>query len=203
MPALLPRTAQPIMFLLLITGVLLFTDALSQKKKRKDPSPSPAKEIVLAENKFTRYRIVLPATPSASEQKAATVLQRYLLEISGAALPIMSADQDTSRYEILLGRNDRLDELALNIDFNSLGDDGFTIKTDSLRLIIAGNDKGTLHGVYSFLEEYLGCRMYSPKTRIIPKKGRIALCTINNTQVPVIGFRTAHYSVTWDAAYID
>ena len=39
-----------------------------------------------------------------------------------------------------------------------------------MRLIIAGgNEKGTLYGVYTFLEEYLGCRMYSPECKIDPE----------------------------------
>ncbi len=78
------------------------------------------------------------------------------------------------------------------------------IKTDSLRLIIAGgNEKGTLYGVYSFLEKYLGCRMYSPKVKIVPRQKQIILGKINDLQVPVISFRDTHYRTTWDAEYTD
>lgn len=193
-----------ILCILLIAGVFGSPDIFAQKKKRKRAAPQVENEIVLAENQLTRYRIVLPSAPSVNEQKAADVLQRYLLEISGAALPVLSADQDTSRYEILLGQNDRLDELGVKTDLNALGEDGFTIKTDSLRLIIAGgDDKGTLYGVYSFLEKYLGCRMYSPQVKIIPKRARIALGRIDDTQIPVIAFRDTHYRVTWHGEYTD
>lgn len=179
--------------------------AVSQKKRQKKIEAAiQTADIVLAENEFSRYRILLPSAPTENERKAADVLQRYLLEISGAALPVISADQHRSRYEIVLGQNDRLDDLALRINFNSLGEDGFAIKTDSLRLIIAGGaDKGTLYGVYTFLEKYLGCRMYSPTVRIIPRRTRIALGQIDEIQVPAIGFRDTHYRVTWDAEYTD
>lgn len=203
MPAPLLKIICPFVCLLLMAGVLVPTDTFAQKKKRKPSSPPTKNEIVLAENQLTRYRIVLPSAPSESERQAADVLQHYLLEISGAALPVISADQDTSRYEIVLGQNERLDQLAVNIDFDALGEDGFAIKTDSLRLIIAGNNKATLFGVYSLLEKYLGCRMYSPQVKIIPKRSRIALGPIDDREVPSIGFRTTHYRVTWDAEYID
>jgi len=190
--------------ILLITGIPGSTDTYAQRKKHKKPSSATDDQIVLAENQFTRYRIVLPSAPSLTEKKSADVLQRYLLQISGAAFPIISANQDTSHYEILLGENDRLDELGVKIDFNSLGEDGFAIQTDSLRLIIAGgNDKGTLYGVYTFLEKYLGCRMYSPQVKLIPTRTRIALQKINDIQSPVIKFRDTHYRVTWHDEYTD
>ena len=71
-----------------------------------------------------------------------------------------------------------------------------------MRLIIAGgNYKGTIYGVYTFLEKYLGCRMYSPKVKIIPKTDLIAFETIDLKEIPVIKFRDTHYSVTWQEEY--
>lgn len=176
----------------------------AQQKNRNKKATLPLAEIVLTEKGLSPYRIVLPSAATAHEEKAAGILQKYLLEISGAALPILNAEQHRSKYEILLGQNDRLDDLGAGIDFNALGEDGFTIKTDSLRLIIAGgSDRGTLYGVYTFLENYLGCRMYSPSVKVIPKIDRITLGKTNDTQIPAIGFRDTHYRVTWDAEYTD
>ncbi|MEQ8530277.1 MAG: DUF4838 domain-containing protein, partial [Imperialibacter sp.] len=108
------------------------------------------------------------------------------------------------RYEIVLGQNERLGELGISVNLNGLGEDGFIIRTDSARLLITGgNEKGTLYGVYTFLENYLGCRMYSPKVKVVPKQATIVLDKIDDEQVPVIGFRDTHYRVTWDAEYID
>ena len=191
-----------------IALVLLLTlthTVLGQRQKKKNrPAPTPSGQIVLAENQMSLYRILLPSAATTHEKNAAEVLQRYLLEMTGAALPIVDATGNRSRYEIVLGQNDRLDDLSTGISLNSLGEDGFTIKTDSLRLIIAGgNDKGTLYGVYTFLEKYLGCRMYSPSVKIIPAQQRIAIGKINDTQLPAVKFRDTHYRVTWDAEYTD
>ena len=103
-----------------------------------------------------------------------------------------------------MGQNDRLNELNPGIDFNALGEDGFVIMTDSARLIIAGgSDKGTLYGVYTFLENYLGCRMYAPGVQHVPHLSRIVIPDTHDVQVPVIKFRDTHYRVTWDKTYTD
>ena len=190
-----------IMLLLFCALLTISPDAVAQKRKRKKATPVDH-SIVLTEGELTRYRIVLPTSPTPHEIQASEVLQTILMEISGAALPIVSSNETRSRFEVVLGQNERLDELNLNINLNSLKEDGFVIKTDSARLIIAGgNEKGTLYGVYTFLEDYLNCRMYSPKVKVIPKKDRIVLGNINDTQIPAIGFRDTHYRVTWDEEY--
>ena len=181
-----------------------FSPLLAQKKSKQKKENNSPEKIILADKGQTLYRIVVPSAATADEQKAANVLQDYLLQISGAALPIIEADRSRSRYEIVLGQNERLGELGLPINLNELKEDGFLIRTDSLRLIIAGgNEKGTLYGVYSFLEKYLGCRMYSPKVKVVPKQATIVLDKIDDLQVPVIGFRDTHYRVTWDKEYTD
>lgn len=201
-----PTFARALLLLAVVSLICADSDTVSAQKRKRNKTSDPvrAEGIVLAENGMSRYRIVIPSAATETEKKAATVLQQYLLEISGAALAVVRADQHRSRHEILLGQNDRLDDLAVKINFNTLGDDGFALKTDSLRLIIAGGDeKGTLYGVYTFLEKYLGCRMYSPTVKRIPKREHIVLQKIDDQQVPVIGFRDTHYRVTWDAEYTD
>src|SRR5690606_36968668 len=98
----------------------------------------------------SRYRIVVPEYATPDEMKAADVLQDHLLQISDAALPVISVSRNGkgSPYEIILGQNERLDKLGIEINFNELGEDGFIIKTGSLRIIIAGGSKkGALYGV--------------------------------------------------------
>jgi hypothetical protein len=191
--------------LILLAGLLILFFPLSAQKGKKKSAPIPAPTgIVLTDNEVSRYRIVVPSAATESEMKASKVLQDYLLQISGAALPVIAADKHRSPYEIVLGQNERLEQAGVSINLNTLKEDGFVIRTDSMRLfIIGGNEKGTLYGVYAFLEKYLGCRMYSPKVKIIPKQKKIVLGSINDTQIPVIGFRDTHYRVTWDAEYID
>jgi hypothetical protein len=199
------------MLIIILTGIMIFGQNASAQKKRsgktdpkKTESPALIQNIVLADKALSAYRIVIPESATISEQKAAAVLQDYLIKISGTALPVVSSGKTKSSCEIVLGQNERLDELNTGINFNELGKDGFVIKTDTLRLIIAGGSgKGTLFGVYSFLEKYMGCRMYSPEVKIIPKREKIVLGNINDKQIPVIRFRDTHYRVSWDPEYTD
>jgi hypothetical protein len=198
------RCGDKIFFFLVIIWLTAFAIQSSAQKKSKKRQRDIETDIVLAEEEGSRYRIVIPAAATEHEKKAASVLQKYLLEIANAAIPIVAADQSRSRYEIVLGQNERLDELKIGLDLNTLKEDGFLIKTDSMRLIIAGgNEKGTLYGIYTFLEKYLGCRMYSPQVKMVPKQNRIVLKKIHDLQVPVITFRDTHYRVTWEAEYTD
>jgi hypothetical protein len=181
-----------------------FVSPLSAQKKKKPIPGTGSNGLVIADNEKSNYRIVVPSAPTESEKKASAVLQRYLLEISGTALPIIESDKHKSPYEIVLGQNERITQAGLNINLNELKEDGFLIRTDSMRLfIVGGNEKGTLYGVYTFLEKYLGCRMYSPTMKIIPKQKKIIVDKIKDQQVPVFRFRDTHYRSTWENEYID
>lgn len=166
--------------------------------------PCVAQQITLVDGGISRYRIVLPARPTPDETRAAEVLQDHLLEISGAALPVVRADRSAYPYEIVLGANERLDAFGIPVDFRALEEDGFAIRTAADRLIIAGgSEKGTLYGVYAFLEKQLGARLYSPTVKILPKQETITLGEIDEVEIPVIKFRDTHYRITWDREYTD
>lgn len=198
------RFFSPFCIIILTFCILIpFQSASGQKKKNKKIVDVPVTQnIVITENLMSFYRIVIPASASPQELKASKILQDYLLQISGAALPVITADKPGSKFEIILGQNERLDQLGITINFNELQADGFVIKTDSLRLIIAGGNKnGSVYGVYIFLEKYLGCRMYSPDVKIIPTQEKITLGEINDKEIPLIKFRDAHYKVSWDPEY--
>ena len=91
--------------------------------------------------------------------KAATELQYYIEHISGVVIGIVNDAEPVSKYEIILGPCNRIDDTAVNEAIASLDEDGFIIRTLDKKLIIAGGkNKGTLYGVYTFLEDYLDCR---------------------------------------------
>lgn len=62
-----------------------------------------SKSIVLND-----YVIVKPAAATATEAKAASELQKYLFEISGAELPVVSDTAPPTDQEILIGITNRL-----------------------------------------------------------------------------------------------
>lgn len=154
--------------------------------------------ITLVEKGKSEYSIVRSKNASEPEVSASIVLQNYLQQISTVLIPIIDDDTPISEFEILIGNTYRTERNDL------IQKDGFLIITKSNNLIISGQGKGTLYGVYTFLEKYLGCRKYSSKVKLIPHKERIHLPEINDLQNPQMDFRSLHYwDVEIDQEYLD
>jgi hypothetical protein len=151
--------------------------------------------LTLADNGQSSYRIVTPAAAIPSERYAAKELQRYLEKITGAKLPIVTDAEPAVSQEILLGDNARLRQLEPTLDFKKLGPDGFSLRSDAQRLIIAGGKpRGTLYGVYALLEEKLGVRWFTPDLEVTPQTNRLELASLNETQVPPLEYREVFWS---------
>ncbi len=156
--------------------------------------------LELTKNGSSKYSIIISENATPIERQAASELQSYLRQISGAEIPIHSDTSPARKFEIIVGETNRPER----IDVAKLGNDGFTIKTIREKLVIAGGqNKGTLYGVYSFLENYLGCRKYSAKVSFIPKHQEIEIGKIDDTQVPFILHREAHFLDAMDRGYSD
>jgi hypothetical protein len=152
--------------------------------------PMMSFSITLVNNGKSEYSIVRSKNASGHEQSACIVLQNYLEQISGVFIPIIEDNNPESEFEILIGNTNR-NKLNENVQI-----DGFLITIISNKLIISGKEKGTLYGVYTFLEKYLGCRKYSSGFKQIPTQASIILDEINDLQNPQLNFRSLHY---WDA----
>jgi hypothetical protein len=83
-----------------------------------------------------------------------------------------------------------------------LDKDGIFIKASSKNLLITGGtDKGVLYAVYTFLENYMGCRKYSSKVTYVPKKKTIVLPAIKDIQLPAFSYRENFYRDATDPEY--
>jgi hypothetical protein len=155
-----------------------------------DLSTAWGEELVLADKGQTDYRIVVAENASPSTKRAAEELQHFLAEISGAKLPIVSDGEPLAAKEIILGDNAHLKQLEWKNDLPSLGGEGYAIETDGHRLIIVGGDlRGNLYGVYGLLEDHLGCRWFTPEVSRIPKRERLTIGPIHERQTPALEYR--------------
>lgn len=144
----------------------------------------------LVSNASTDYRIVLGADASPSERYAADELQRFVCQITGATLPIVGDAGDRSEHSILLGDSRHLRALGIDLRGENLGDEGLILRTVGDTLVIAGGRRrGTLYGVYTLLEDVLGCRWFSPQVSRIPRQPTIDLAPLDVRAVPILGWR--------------
>lgn len=156
-----------------------------------------AQSLVIADRGRSDYTIVIATNASPSERHGAEELQMFLQQISGAKLPIATDADPVDGPMILVGRSKKLDGLGIDIGFSSLGKEGFVIRTVPPHLVLAGGRlRGSMYAVYTFLEDYLGCRWFSSKVSRIPKRERIQIGHINDRQVPALEYREPFY---WDA----
>lgn len=91
------------------------------------------------------------------DKQAALELQKYIKKTADITLP---AYRDTVREEqekeILVGKTNR-ENGDFVIDYSDVTVEGYTIVTKNGKLVISGGEiKGTLYGVYRFIEKYLG-----------------------------------------------
>jgi hypothetical protein len=123
------------------------------------PAESKTPGLEITRDGQSRYSIVIAENASPSIRYAATELQTFLREMTGAELAIITDRQPLRKREIILGNNAHLKKLDAGIDFTRLGKEGYVLRTMESRLIIAGGEpRGTLYGVYGLLDDHLGCR---------------------------------------------
>ena len=120
--------------ILLVLAMLLPTltacgNDVPDETKPETPDTSVNGEITdalsLVTDGVSDYVIVRGENASLSEVTAATELQSYLKQITGAELPVVTDATPEAVKEIVVGRTNREEEGAF--DRNELGSDGFVI----------------------------------------------------------------------------
>jgi len=163
-----------------------------------------AQDIQLVANKHSDYVIVVPANPTEYENKSGNEMQSYLEKISGVKIPIIIDSEPIHDKEIILGDNDHLKQLGVKTRRDKLADGGFHILTEGPHLLIYGAGlKGTLYGIYTFLETSLGCRLYTPEVEYIPKKYAVVFGQIDDLQNPAFERRYLYFPAMTNQKFCD
>lgn len=138
-------------------------------------APQVETPMYIVENGESGYAIVVDEDADSCIMTAANELQTYINKISGAQLRIVAEDEFNGTNAIVLGENE-LQKSIKEIDRTQIKEDGFRLYSDGDYLLIAGEDsRGTLYGVYTFLEEYLGVRWFTPELEVVPESKDIVI----------------------------
>ena len=155
----------------------------------------------LFRNGKSQYKIVLSEEASISERTAAQELQMYIEKISGVRLPVTNNAKAKGR-KIVIGYNDAVVAAAAEIQKPKADDESFTYRRIGHDLYIwGGSQRGTMYGVFTFLERELGIHWLTPECTVIPELASWKLPPLNHSEQPAIGYRYSNYFVANNAAW--
>lgn len=143
----------------------------------------------LVENGATKYKLVIPEKASVCEAYAAEELQKYVKQSTGVSLPIVRDNSGVSMGQELISIGKTT--LASSLETINLNIDGFKIKSQEKTVLIKGErDRGTLYGVYDFLEKFVGTKWFTVDFEYVPAKTEITLYKSDVTEIPDFSLRS-------------
>ena len=148
------------------------------------------------------HAIVTPAKPTPTEARAAADLRDHIAKLTGQALAVVADGRAGSALPIVVGRCPAtLAKLGVKVNFASLGAEGVVLRTKGPALILAGNRRGVLYAVYSFLEDQCGVRWLAPDCTVIPQTGTVKVTDLNIRYIPPLEYRATDYPCHRDADF--
>lgn len=120
----------------------------------------------LAKDGQAGWQIVLPDEPTIVEKIAARELAEHLKLVTGADFPTTAEKDVSADATSLMFVGNTVKAPKKDYKFDEI-----LIKMDGGNLIFAGHPKrGCLYAVYSFLQDVVGVRWWTPEATFIPKK---------------------------------
>lgn len=149
---------------------LAFTIFIGLAGCQGDLSKLPSEPLTLAKDGETNVVIVASSKATEPEKHAAKELAEFLHRVTGTEFPIIAESAASGKNpKIYVGWTEFAD--AAGIDASKLGEEEWIIRTVGDNLIITGGrPRGTLYGVYEFLEDQVGCHWLDRETEVIPDK---------------------------------
>lgn len=148
---------------------------------------------IIEKNKSS-YHICYNKDASECVRFSSTELQKYLYKSTKVCIPLFSDKCEKRSKEIWIGNTRECDYTYL---LNDYSDESFLIKNvDDNLLILGKSDRGTMYGVYYFLNKYINFRCLSNDTEIYA-----SLDEIEVTEDEVKDFTFEHRDVYWNFAF--
>ena len=159
-------------------------------------------QLFLANSGRPQAAIAVGPQAAAFDRWVAGELQRYLKELTGAELPVVTSDHLPAQTPLVIVGGPQVNPLSAAaqqqklLDFTGLKPDGFLLKTINLAgrpaVVVGGNDEaGTMYAAYEFLER-LGI-VFQLTNDIIPQqRPNLPLPSLDARVEPVMKYRYLH-----------
>ena len=186
--------------ILYITGVFTADTTIDYGGDTYVPQEISA-PMYIVDDGATDFVIVTAENPDATTKTAVNELQTYIKKISGAEIKAVTESEVTPEDSAIILGETSLEKGIVDINRSEIAQDGFMLYSDGKHLFIAGSDnRGTLYGVYTFLEEYLGVRWFTPELEVVPENKDIIIDSrINRIVEPSFSIRRNDCQGTNDA----
>ena len=133
--------------------------------------------------------LVLPKVPLASEQFAAEELANHIEKITGKR-PVVVKEGAVlnTTSSIFIGRTSKA--LKNGFDFSRFSEEQWQITSVDGGLLIGGGEcRGTLYGVYHYLEKFCGVRWFTASESLIPKMKNLPVNDLHLSGRPAFRYR--------------
>ncbi len=140
------------------------------------------------------WDIVINEEAVPSEVYAAEEFQRYVAIATGHTLPIAKIADRPDRH-IFIGPGKLMHESKSGFSTDDFGPEDLRIVIRDENIVIAGGrPRGTLYGVYTFLEDYLGVRFLTAEHTYVPPVGEWRVVgPVDSFYHPPLEMRWAYY----------
>jgi hypothetical protein len=196
------RKCYIVSFVVILCSAITFAKTFqwSEWKNSLEPQGIRGKDVLLAESKQARYKIVIPEKASPIEIKASADLSQWLGDITGASFVVVPDSYQSVEREISVGATNRVPEGYPSEDLKTHGYQIFQ-KGDKI-FVLGGTKRGLLNGVYALLEEDLGCRWYdSEDAKMIPKISTLKFKPASRVSVPQLQVRDPFYYSSFEPTW--
>ena len=146
------------------------------------------------------WDIVLAEDATEAEAYAAEEFQKYYHQASCVKLPI-ERDAAGPKHHVYIGAGQEMQASPVGFSVGEFGDEDLRIVVRDGNVAIAGGrPRGTLYGVYTFLEDYLGVRFLTADHTHVPAIGpSCPIGPIDRFYHPPLDFRWTFYKVNFDS----
>jgi hypothetical protein len=155
--------------------------------------------FVAVENGKSNCSIMVDPAAIEPEKRAASELAGFLRLITGAEIPIISAQEPPKENAIVVGPGPLARRMFPDVPFDQLGAEEFVIRTDPQRLLLAGGrPRGTLYAVSRFLQDECGVRWWTPWSSNVPQRASLTVPDLNRRARPAFELREPFWYPAFD-----
>jgi hypothetical protein len=154
-------------------------------------------------SKLANWDIIIAEDAPSAESYAAEEFQNHFAQASGIRLPIARVPKRAKggKRHIYIGSSSAMHDSDVGFSTDDFGEEDFRIIVRNDNIAIAGRPqagaRGTLYGVYTFLEDYVGVRFLTLNHTYVPAIGTWRVVgPVDRFYHPPLRFRWSYYGET-------